>query len=338
MSREQTLFDLGAEVRKATRRVSKPRRGRRRSVASSAVQQPIDFDRGDRLALLDALPVESGETRDGKVTVRVSGGTALSVLRAIEAHARTTGQSWASAEYIGEEIRRSERTVRRAIKYLEGLQFLIVHRAKGKSHSCHINWGEISLQVAKSDPGHSPSDPGQFDSDPGQFDANPGHSVRRSVSKRKEKRPPPAPKPDLGSSDRFCDVAEPRASWREVEEVLCGLLGDWRRVLRSVRQSGVGPQHALQIINHYQQLGSRVGPGALYWRLRNAHPTIEPDSGWPVELPRPREPVTKSAEAVRDMTIREGRKKGASDREIQEVLAKRLAFFGHSPEAVEVSV
>ena len=110
-------------------------------------QPEFDFDRGDRLALLDALPLASGSVHDGRASVRVSGATAKSVLRAIEAHGRTTGQCWASATTIGAEINRSERTVRRAIGYLESIEMLIIDRAAGKSPRCRINWGEISLKT-----------------------------------------------------------------------------------------------------------------------------------------------------------------------------------------------
>ncbi len=38
-------------------------------------QPEFDFDRGDRLALLDALPLASGSVHDGRASVRVSGET-----------------------------------------------------------------------------------------------------------------------------------------------------------------------------------------------------------------------------------------------------------------------
>jgi hypothetical protein len=300
-------------------------------------QNEFDFDRGERLALLDALQVPSGKTKDGKASVQVSGATALSVLRAIEAHGRHTGQCWASSVTIAREIGRSDRTVRRAIHYLEQLQFLLVDRSPGKSMRCRMDWGEISLKARGTpspDHGHSLVDPGQFDTNPGQFDTNPGQCVRRSVRSVKEASTPPSPS-SFGTPDDCTAVSvAPPASWSEVEAALCGLLGDWRRALRDVRQSGVDPRHVLQIIDHYRSLGDRVGPGALYWRLRNAHPTLKPQDGWVVSqvAPQSPRPVRESSSQVYSRVVREGRRKGASDQQIRDVLAKALVRAGFDPD------
>lgn len=312
-------------------------------------QAEFDFDRGDRLALLDALPIASGEIADGRAVVRVSGATAKSVLRAIESHARRTGQSWAGAVCIGREINRAERTVRRAIRYLESLEFLIVECRPGMSSRCRINWGEISLKASSTvrvsgsriqvaspaNPGQSLVNPGQFDTNPGQSDGNPGQYVRRSVSKRKRNLPPSAPKASDGP--RRCDTDGSAVSWQEVEEVLCVLLDDWTRALRAVKQSGVGPQHAMQLIEHYQQLGDQVGAGALYYRLKNAHPAKDPTSGWlRPKGPAPASEYRESPELIIGRTVREGRKRKAHPDAIRDVLRQRLVQAGFHEEAGSV--
>lgn len=296
--------------------------------------------------MLDALPLASGETGDGRASVRVSGATAKSVLRAIEAHGRTTGQCWASATTIGAEINRSERTVRRAIGYLESIEMLIVDRSAGKSPRCRINWGELSLRAAsrenrdarkqplaaRNSPLATPPNPGQFDTDPGHSDRNPGQCVRRSVSKRKRSLPPPVPKSTDGPR-RCDDVAEPQASWQEVEAVLCGLLGDWTRALRDAQRNGVGPRHVLDLVAHFHQLGDRVGSGALYWRLRRAHPSLAPQDGWPVETPQPRPTPTVTPNDVFMRVVRSRRRAGFSDDQIRPELERALVAAGFASDA-----
>ncbi|WP_145384664.1 hypothetical protein [Stieleria neptunia] len=60
---------------------------------------------------------------------------------------------------------------------------------------------------------------------------------------------------------------------------MCGLLGDWTGALRDAQRNGVGPRHVLDLVDHYHRLGSRVTAGALYWRLRRAHPSLPPTDG-----------------------------------------------------------
>ncbi|TWT98534.1 hypothetical protein [Stieleria varia] len=117
---------------------------------------------------------------------------------------------------------------------------------------------------------------------------------------------------------------------------MCELLGDWRRVLRACQQSGVGPQHVLDCIAHYRQLGDRVGPGTLYWRLKNCHPNLDADAGWQVELPKPMTTAKPNPEMIRQRTVMDGRKAGASDQRIAEVLRDRLVAAGLAPDVVEV--
>lgn len=119
-------------------------------------QTEFDFVRGDQLALIDALAIEGGK--------QVSGATAKSVLRAIDAHARTTRKCWAAAATIGAEVNRHERTVRRALRYLELIHLVVIKDQPGRPLMVAINWGELSLRARvqprtscpppQSDPGH----------------------------------------------------------------------------------------------------------------------------------------------------------------------------------------
>ena len=111
-------------------------------------QKQFDFDRGDQLGLLDAVPITSMDVPEGKSTQRVSGATIRSVLRAIDSFCRGDRVGWPSDATLGKVISRSERQVRRAVKALEKLNFVVVESPPGKPRRFRINWGEISLAAS----------------------------------------------------------------------------------------------------------------------------------------------------------------------------------------------
>jgi hypothetical protein len=283
------------------------------------MQAEFDFvagdARGERLALLDAVPIESGEVDDGLSTVKVSAATARSVLRAIEAHTRKSGRCWASSATIGHEISRHERTVRRAIRLLESMQFVVVDHQQGKSAVCRVNWGEISVKTRLPRKVSPFAHPGQFDTDPGHSDTDPGHCVRRSVSKRKKPFPPVSP-PAIEDD------------WSVVSQSLRRLgVRSWRALLDELSKAGeIGPSDALAIIDHYERHPGAWTPVALVARLRAAHADTDPGDLWWTPLEG-----WKQAER-----IRESERDRASDRDagappdwqVNIVIARKLRNAG----------
>ena len=117
---------------------------------------------------------------------------------------------------------------------------------------------------------------------------------------------------------------------------MCGLLGDWTRALRDAQRNGVGPRHVLDLVDHFHRLGSRVTAGALYWRLRRAHPSRPPADGWPVETPKAPPPRAQTPNDVFMRIVRPRRRAGLSDDQIRPELERALVAAGFAPDAERI--
>lgn len=91
------------------------------------------LDRGEQLRLLRSLHVPNVLVEGAKV----SGVSSKAVLRTIDDHGT---ECWASADTIGREACLSEKTVRRAIKALEGLGLISIDNRPGRSSLYRIQW------------------------------------------------------------------------------------------------------------------------------------------------------------------------------------------------------
>lgn len=91
------------------------------------------LDRGDQLRLLRSLHVPNVLIEGANV----SGVSSKAVLRTIDDHG---AECWAGADTIGREACLSEKTVRRAIKALEGLGLISIDNRPGRSSLYRIQW------------------------------------------------------------------------------------------------------------------------------------------------------------------------------------------------------
>ena len=112
-------------------------------------QKQFDFSRGDQLGLLDSLPVVDTMVSEGKSNHKVGAATIRATLRAIDSHCRGDRAGWPSDKRLAALIDRSERQVRRAIKALLLLKWIVVQSRPGRARLFSINWGEISLTVSR---------------------------------------------------------------------------------------------------------------------------------------------------------------------------------------------
>lgn len=261
-----------------------------KSSSANAHQPEFDFDRADQLALLDSVPIKSGHVTEGKrMDVPVKGSTALNVLRRIDAYSRKLGFSWVGAERLAHQTGLSSRTIRRAIKLLSQYEYLIVESPNGKTLRCRINWGELSLQVAKSravesttsadtERGHFFAKRGHSDTERGHSDTKRGHYVRRKVENpKKGTLSPPTPS--------NLPTRQAGNSWERVASEIVGAgVREWVRVLDFLKTS-VTPDHAIAIVRVYRHREGAYGVVALYARLMRAHPEVPPEDGWPDPMP-----------------------------------------------------
>ncbi len=112
-------------------------------------QTEFDWDRGAQLALLDAVPIVTTSITegDGKRAHNVSAASIRAVLRSIDSHARGSMSAFPSDARLADVTDLSERQVRRAIKALEKLEYLVVRRRPGRSRLLVINWTELAQRT-----------------------------------------------------------------------------------------------------------------------------------------------------------------------------------------------
>ncbi len=131
----------------------------------------------------------------------------------------------------------------------------------------------------------------------------------------------------------------PGATWPEVEEVVSKLLTKWKPAVRAARDQGLTPEAVLAIVAHQQNSDHRLGPGALYFRLVNAHPSVSPDAGWVPSQKASLASILGQGGAIRaDTTVRancviaeviaRGRREGRSQAEIERAIDRRLEHEG----------
>lgn len=141
------------------------------------------------------------------------------------------------------------------------------------------------------------------------------------------------------SSPPSPNVAPDVATWEQVEEEVSVLLGDWKTAVRAAQSSHVTPDHVLAIVKHWRTLAPRLGPGALYQRLRNARPNVAPDVGWPKSLatsPASRQAqagairadVTVQANCIISAAIKAGRREGLPEPQITARIQRDLQAAG----------
>jgi hypothetical protein len=104
-------------------------------------QQEIDFTRSEQLSILRRLP-SSLPDDTGKISKR----TLLAVLRSIDEYANSSsGWCWASQETLASYCCVSEKTVRRAVKWLDTAGLLISkQRGNGLTNLMKVVWGNLS--------------------------------------------------------------------------------------------------------------------------------------------------------------------------------------------------
>lgn len=123
--------------------------------------------------------------------------------------------------------------------------------------------------------------------DPGKFEVIADCSPRKSRGHR-----PPEPDRDLFFENKYNHPPPPSGSttptidgWREVEEVVSRLVGNWEPAVAAARSRGCTPAHVLAMVAEAERRRPSWSDdkfaGRLYRALLNAHPARTPDSGWP---------------------------------------------------------
>ena len=228
---------------------------------------------------------------------------------------------WPSYKTISEAMDVSEKTVGRLVDEAQRLELLIVlkrrdREAKAKRYKIRraqyhglagllddrlelIPEDDLTGQVVRSDSNsHRTSCPVNPARSPDKLSGQPeSHRTKTTVSPDK-----------LSAGYLLLDCEEDRSSsplppdgWAEVEEALRRFgLGDWRGATEAARATGCNARQTLDLIAEATRRRSdwKTPEGVLHARLRNAHPSADPASGWPPPSPERRAQRTAEAQAT----------------------------------------
>jgi len=125
------------------------------------------------------------------------------------------------------------------------------------------------------------------DVDPGKFEVIADCSPRKIRGHR-----PMEPDRDLFFENKYNPPPPPfgsptptTAEWREVEEVVSRLVGNWQPAVSTARSRGCTPAHVLAMVAEAERRRPTWSDdkfaGRLYRALLNAHPARSPAIGWP---------------------------------------------------------
>ena len=295
------------------------------------MQQQIDFTRGNQLGLLKALAIPDAR--------EIKGATAKSVLRAID---DIGTRCYAAATTLAKHTGLGDRTVKRALRRLEELGFVIPDDRKRKNPNGTvtltrvIDWTEIDLCVRKQSSlnnsatmapllngrhGATVSDHGATVSDHGATVApNPPYPQITATTRPEIKR---KPEPSAAAVD-----------WSKVVLALKAAgVNRIQAAIDAAKHVGATPAQLETIIDEYLQHKSKFdSPGAIVDRIRSG--------AWPVELPtaedsqREREFINAKRwklefEKARAVVVRETRANGTwsqmSDDDIDAAARQRVS-------------
>lgn len=117
------------------------------------------------------------------------------------------------------------------------------------------------------------------------------------------------------------------------EELFAAGVAKAREAAQSARERGYTPDQVLALIEHYRQPGQagKWGPGALYRRIVDSHPSWPSDAGWP----EPAAAYAAAAEARRRSAASAARRAAAAAAE-REAAAEAAAERERAARAAEV--
>lgn len=264
-----------------------------RRVASSSVglrDCPVTLTRGDQLQLLRFLRIDGPVQCDGRGTV--SPTAMLSVLKAIDDHARLEGVAWPSLKTLQRMTKLSDSTVRRAIHGLKFLGFIDVRgsvtqrRSTGRTY--HIQWESILSASTATVAARSATIATHS-----VTVASPSEASRNRTKNRLPLRPPietdvPVAIAKEGAGDNFnsdSDEAAPRSDWDEIHSQMFGLGVQYpHTATQRARESGCSAKFVRSRIEWFNRhsccwKGSRKGQ-VLWSGIANATCQTPSDRGW----------------------------------------------------------